>query len=163
MLKLTTDRHEASRGLFATAEPLVLLILYIQDAARSWMAKRWMTLLFCRHVGMNDADIWRSGGRHQLYVLGSGSVTPACLRIGGLSPRQTKFCQLYPDHMASIGRGARMAIAECQWQFRYRRWNCSTVEDNSVFGPVIDRGISRGRFAIIRSRRRCAVVFVKFS
>lgn len=75
-----------------------------------------------------------------MFVLGGGSVTPACLRTRGLSPRQTKFCQLYPDHMASIGLGARMAIAECQWQFRHRRWNCSTVDDNSVFGPVIDRG-----------------------
>jgi len=88
---------------------------------------------------MNSAEIWRNGGQ-QLYVLGSRSVTPACLRTGGLSPRQTKFCQIYPDHMASVGRGARMAITECQWQFRHRRWNCSTVNDNSVFGPVIDRG-----------------------
>ena len=91
---------------------------------------------------MNGADIWRSGGAHQLYVLGGAAVTPRCLRTSGLSPRQTKFCQLYPDHMASVGSGARTAIAECQWQFRHRRWNCSTVDDNSVFGPVIDTGTS---------------------
>jgi len=103
-------------------------------------AKRRIVLLFCRHLGMNGADIWQSGG-NQLFVLGGQSVTPACLRAGGLSPRQTKFCQLYPDHMASVGRGARVAITECQWQFRHRRWNCSTVNDNSVFGPVIDRGM----------------------
>ena len=29
MLKLTTDRHEASRGLFATAELLVILLYFI--------------------------------------------------------------------------------------------------------------------------------------
>jgi len=98
-------------------------------------------LPFCRHLGVSGADIWRSG--QQVYVLGSRSVTPACLRTSGLSPRQTKFCQLYPDHMASVGRGAQMAIAECQWQFRNRRWNCTTVNDNSVFGPVIDRGKPR--------------------
>jgi len=102
---------------------------------------------------MNSADFWRSGG-NQLYVLGSASVTPACLRTRGLSPRQTKFCQLYPDHMASIGRGARLAIAECQWQFRHRRWNCSTVDDNSVFGPVIDRGTYV--VATRQYRRHCA-------
>jgi len=92
-----------------------------------------------RHLGVNGADVWRSDG-HQLYVLGGASLTPRW--TSGLSPRQTKFCQLYPDHMASVGRGAQTAIAECQWQFRHRRWNCSTVDDNSVFGRVIDRGRS---------------------
>lgn len=42
--------------------------------------------------------------------------------------------------MSSVGRGARAGIAECQWQFRYRRWNCSTVEDSTVFGPVLQIG-----------------------
>jgi len=31
MLKLTTDRHEASRGLFATAELLALLVTQATD------------------------------------------------------------------------------------------------------------------------------------
>ena len=65
---------------------------------------------------------------------------PLCTQIPGLSPGQSKLCQLYQDHMSSVGRGARAGIAECQWQFRYRRWNCSTVEDSTVFGPVLQIG-----------------------
>ena len=45
--------------------------------------------------------------------------------------------QLYTDHMVHVGRGARSGIGECQYQFRNRRWNCTTVDDTTVFGPVL--------------------------
>lgn len=53
---------------------------------------------------------------------------------------QRKLCQLYQDHIAYIGEGARMGIKECQYQFRQRRWNCSTVDNSSVFGRVMQIG-----------------------
>ncbi|KAK7496186.1 hypothetical protein BaRGS_00012596 [Batillaria attramentaria] len=81
---------------------------------------------------MHSVDKWRSP---QLFILGAA---PMCTQLKGLSPGQIKFCQLYHDHMPSIGRGAQMGIGECQWQFRFRRWNCSTVDDSSVFGPVLN-------------------------
>ena len=60
-----------------------------------------------------------------------------CFRIKGLSEGQEKLCSLYTDHMIHVGRGARNGIGECQWQFRNHRWNCTTVEDTTVFGPVL--------------------------
>jgi len=42
LLKLTTDRHEASRGLFVTAELLVLANLIV------WVADIWMDV--CRQI-----------------------------------------------------------------------------------------------------------------
>ena len=60
-----------------------------------------------------------------------------CFRIKGLSAGQEKLCMLYTDHMIHVGRGARSGIGECQYQFRNRRWNCSTVDDTTVFGPVL--------------------------
>ena len=71
-----------------------------------------------------------------MYILGA---SPVCTQVEGLSPGQTKFCHLYQDHMAPVSRGAALGIRECQWQFRQRRWNCSTVDDDSsVFGPVLE-------------------------
>jgi len=72
------------------------------------------------------------------YLLGNvGTTNPICQRISGLSGGQRKLCMLYTDHMIHVGRGARTGIGECQFQFRNRRWNCSTVDDSTVFGPVL--------------------------
>ncbi|XP_064633228.1 protein Wnt-5a-like [Lineus longissimus] len=70
----------------------------------------------------------------QMFILGA---QPICHQLPGLSPGQKKLCMLYQDHMPSISRGARVGIQECQWQFRFRRWNCSTVDNRSVFGSVV--------------------------
>lgn len=90
--------------------------------------------MLSRNLGVQGYEVWRNP---QLYMVGA---QPLCTQIPGLSPGQAKLCQLYQDHMSSVGRGARAGIAECQWQFRYRRWNCSTVEDSTVFGPVLQIG-----------------------
>lgn len=84
-----------------------------------------------RNLGLQGYEVWRNP---QIYLIGS---QPLCTQIPGLSLGQTKLCQLYQDHMGSVGRGAKTGIHECQWQFRHRRWNCSTVDDSTVFGPVL--------------------------
>ena len=113
---------------------------------RTLPSNYWLTLhLFCRHLRMHSLDTWRNP---QLFILGTA---PMCTQLRGLSTGQMKFCELYSDHMPSIGRGAQMGIGECQWQFRFRRWNCSTVDgDSSVFGPVLNIGKS-SRLAYVMS------------
>ena len=63
-----------------------------------------------------------------------------CSQLRGLSKGQTQLCFLYPDHISHIGRGARLGVSECQWQFKNRRWNCSAVDDSNVFAPVLTIG-----------------------
>ncbi|ELK24512.1 PREDICTED: protein Wnt-5b [Myotis davidii] len=75
--------------------------------------------------------------RPEMFIIGA---QPVCSQLPGLSPGQRKLCQLYQEHMAYIGEGAKMGIKECQHQFRQRRWNCSTVDDASVFGRVMQIG-----------------------
>ena len=71
----------------------------------------------------------------EAYLL--GTTLPLCQQISGLSNGQQKLCMLYTDHMMHVGRGARRGIAECKFQFNGRKWNCSTVEDSTVFGPIL--------------------------
>lgn len=80
--------------------------------------------------------------RPEMYIIGA---QPVCSQLPGLSPGQRKLCQLYQEHMVFIGEGARSAIKECQYQFRQRRWNCSTVDNTSVFGRVMKIGRSTPR------------------
>jgi hypothetical protein len=40
----------------------------------------------------------------------------------------------------SFSLGASKSIEECQYQFQDRHWNCSTVRDGTVFGPVLSHG-----------------------
>ena len=80
--------------------------------------------------------------RPEMFIIGA---QPVCSQLPGLSAGQRKLCQLYQEHMAYIGEGARTGIRECQHQFRQRRWNCSTVDDASVFGRVLQIGERGGR------------------
>ncbi len=38
--------------------------------------------------------------------------------------------------------GVSKGIEECQYQFQDRHWNCSILQDGSVFGPVLYHGKS---------------------
>lgn len=69
------------------------------------------------------------------------SASAICVDLKGLSQGQGKLCQLSVDHMSSVAKGAKYGVTECQHQFRDRRWNCSTVHDETVFGPMLRIGI----------------------
>ncbi|XP_061061041.1 protein Wnt-5b [Eschrichtius robustus] len=103
----------AAAALFACWAPL-------RAAASSWWS-----------LAMNPVQ------RPEMFIIGA---QPVCSQLPGLSAGQRKLCQLYQEHMAYIGEGARTGIRECQHQFRQRRWNCSTVDDASVFGRVMQIG-----------------------
>ncbi len=94
-----------------------------------------------RSLGMQSP---KSSGNEALLL---GATMPLCQQITGLSTGQKKLCTLYTDHMMHVGRGARRGISECQHQFRNRKWNCSTVDDTTVFGPILSIASREAAFA----------------
>jgi len=105
----------------------------------------------CRNLGLGESGVWEP--QSTVYVLGGSESlvpgnSPLCARLSGLSPGQRRFCQLYEDHMPSVARGVQLAVVECQRQFRFRRWNCSTTPHragttnvtSSLFGHVTNIG-----------------------
>ncbi|XP_035532346.1 protein Wnt-7b [Morone saxatilis] len=69
-----------------------------------------------------------------------------CNKIPGLAPRQRALCQSRPDAIIVIGEGAQLGINECQYQFRYGRWNCSALGERTVFGQELRVGSREAAF-----------------
>ena len=77
--------------------------------------------------------------------MGSISEEETCEKLKGLIQRQVQMCKRNLEVMDSVRRGAQLAIEECQYQFRNRRWNCSTLDTLPVFGKVVTQGEPGGR------------------
>lgn len=63
-----------------------------------------------------------------------------CEELTGLSRNQRSLCDRYVDHMVYVGEGARNGIAECQWQLKSQRWNCSTSTNPELFKKMMKIG-----------------------
>lgn len=81
----------------------------------------------------------------KLSSVGSISEEETCEKLKGLIQRQVQMCKRNLEVMDSVRRGAQLAIEECQYQFRNRRWNCSTLDTLPVFGKVVTQGELGGR------------------
>ncbi|KAJ8006692.1 hypothetical protein DPEC_G00109860 [Dallia pectoralis] len=69
----------------------------------------------------------------------------ACANLP-LTHKQKDMCKSKPYLLPSITDGALLGIAECQTQFKYERWNCSTTKEPSVFGYELTSGSKETAF-----------------
>lgn len=101
--------------------------------------------LFTGHLV--EANWWNLGLKTVLFTSNTvnqvQNLANFCQSLDGLTPGQSKLCELYSDHVTSIAKGARIGIMECQWQFRFSQWNCSTISNSSVYGSTIENVPSR--------------------
>lgn len=60
-----------------------------------------------------------------------------------LRKKQRRLVRDNPGSMQAIGRGVKIAISECKYQFKKRRWNCPTTDHGrgkNIFGKIVQRG-----------------------
>lgn len=50
-----------------------------------------------------------------------------CTNIAGFSTKQMRFCEKYRVILGSVIQGIALGIKECKFQFRKRRWNCTSL------------------------------------
>ncbi|KAF9811865.1 hypothetical protein SFRURICE_021222, partial [Spodoptera frugiperda] len=75
------------------------------------------------------------------HVKLSSSLT--CRLVGGLTREQRAVCHEAPDTVAIAFEGLQLAVKECQHQFRWHRWNCSslmTKSSNPHSSSIMKRG-----------------------
>jgi len=86
-----------------------------------------------------DANAALSGPDQQQMDL-TPSAKAICAALPGLVSRQIQVCQAHPNTIHSVSDGARKGIQQCQYQFRNERWNCTTQDEQNIFGSTLDRG-----------------------
>ncbi|KAK2857620.1 hypothetical protein Q7C36_005539 [Tachysurus vachellii] len=67
-----------------------------------------------------------------------------CRRSKPAGGAYTELCQTQPEIIQKVAKGARLAIRECQHQFRYQRWNC-TGHGKSL-GKILQQDIRETAF-----------------
>ena len=61
-----------------------------------------------------------------------------CRKTKRLAGKQAELCQTQPEIVNEVAKGAKLGVRECQYQFRFRRWNCTS--QNKYFGKILQQG-----------------------
>uniref|UniRef100_A0A182P5R1 Protein Wnt n=1 Tax=Anopheles epiroticus TaxID=199890 RepID=A0A182P5R1_9DIPT len=64
-------------------------------------------------------------------VHGLPDVRATCRTVPGLTRDQLELCYRASDVTAAAIEGLELGVRECQYQFQWHRWNCSSLSTKS--------------------------------
>lgn len=105
-----------------------------------------LKLFLYKHVKFSIfRKIAKAGEPNNLLPLSPGMLnTIDPVVYGNLRRKQRRLARENPGVLVAVSKGVNQAILECQFQFRNRRWNCSTknfLRGKNLFGKIVDRGM----------------------
>uniref|UniRef100_A0AAG5DWM4 Protein Wnt n=1 Tax=Anopheles atroparvus TaxID=41427 RepID=A0AAG5DWM4_ANOAO len=104
---------------------------------------------------------WEAGGVRTLVGLGLllaalqrvqslPDVRATCRTVPGLTRDQLELCYRASDVTAAAIEGLELGVRECQYQFQWHRWNCSSLSTrsrNPHTSSMLKRGYRESAFA----------------
>ncbi|XP_059583528.1 protein Wnt-6 [Alligator mississippiensis] len=96
-------------------------------------------LFFILLCPANIIGLWWAVGSP--LVMDPNSICRKARRLAG---KQAELCQTEPEIVQEAARGARLGVRECQHQFRFRRWNCTS--HSKYFGRILQQDIRETAF-----------------
>ncbi|XP_061411816.1 protein Wnt-6 isoform X2 [Lethenteron reissneri] len=91
-----------------------------------------LALFFLLLYPTNIIGLWWAVGSP--LVMDPNSI---CRKTKRLAGKQAELCVTAPNVVAEVAKGAKLALKECQHQFRFRRWNCTVT--NKYFGKILQQ------------------------
>ncbi|XP_025107621.1 protein Wnt-16-like isoform X1 [Pomacea canaliculata] len=110
-------------------------------------ARQWIIIFLLLAVSLSRlAPVCATWMYLGVASLAGSAPETVCSEVPGLVLAQQEVCQKNPESLFCISEGARRGILECQQQFKYERWNCTTSTNQKVFGPVLKKGTKETAF-----------------
>lgn len=103
----------------------------------------YLLCLSCNPLSVHR-KIAKAGEPNNLLPMSPGMLSTIDPTVyANLRRKQRRLARENPGVLVAVSKGANQAILECQFQFRNRRWNCSTknfLRGKNLFGKIVDRG-----------------------
>ncbi|XP_065202937.1 protein wingless [Planococcus citri] len=104
-----------------------------------------------RGKGSNWWGIAKAGEPNNLLPMTPGMVRHSLdpNTMYNFRKKQKRLVRENAGVLEAISRGAKLAIDECQYQFKNHQWNCSTTnyfKGKNIFGKIVDKGCRETAF-----------------
>ncbi|XP_051564808.1 protein Wnt-6-like isoform X2 [Myxocyprinus asiaticus] len=103
------------------------------------LSRTQLALFFILLCPVNIIGLWWAVGSP--LVMDPNSI---CRKTKRLAGKQAELCQTQPEIVNEVAKGAKLGVRECQYQFRFRRWNCTS--QNKHFGKILQQDIRETAF-----------------